>query len=73
MKDQVVMSKSNGQLAIAIPLYRINYEESLGKLEGYSLMMTNAKPLAYVIYCFDQCTLMNHEWVHRNLEFLGDL
>lgn len=30
MKDQVVMSKNNGELCVAIPLFRVHHQESLG-------------------------------------------
>lgn len=68
------MSPTNGFLAIAIPLYRLQHEESLGKMEGYSLQLTNGKPLAYVVDVNQgRPQILNAEWVEKNLEFLGDL
>ncbi len=76
MNDQVVMSKTNAQLAVAIPLYRRIEETSLGKLEGYSLSVTNAdEPPAFAIDCGDEVGihLMSAAFVEKHLEFLGDL
>ena len=74
MKDQVVMSSTNAQLAIAIPLFRIQRDESLGSLDGYSLMVTKAKPVAYAIDCDEHgIQLMSAQFVEKHLEFLGDL
>lgn len=74
MKDQVVMSPANGQLCIAVPLYRLQHEENLGKIEGYSIQLTNSKPVAYAMD-FDDLgiQLWNAEFVESSLEFLGDL
>lgn len=74
MKDQVVMSKTNGQLAVAVPLYRYHYEEPIASLEGYTVAITNAKPLAFVLDCDAHgCQLINADFAYANLEFLGDL
>jgi hypothetical protein len=77
MKDQVVIAPS-GILAIAVPLYRVHYEESLATgWDGYTVSLTKEKPLAYVVDCGKESglmpQLMNAEVVERNLEFLGDL
>lgn len=74
MKDQVIMSPNNGQLAIAVPLFRLVHEENLGKLEGYSIQLTNEKPVACAIDCDEAgIQLMNAEFVEKSVEFLGDL
>ncbi len=76
MKDQVVMSKTNGQLAIAIPLFRWHHQEHIGNLDGYSIALTNNRPLAYVIDCGPGMgipQLMNAKFIETHLEFLGDL
>ncbi len=74
MRDQVIMSPNNGQLAIAVPLYRIIQSEELEKLEGYSLQLTMQEPVAYAIDCGDDgIQLMNAEFVESKLEFLGEL
>lgn len=74
MRDQVVMSKTNGQLAIAVPLFRYHYEDEIASLPGYSMALTNGKPLAYVLDC-DKigCQLMNAKLLEKIVEFLGDL
>ena len=73
MRDQIVMSKNNGACAVAVPLFRWHVEHELTKLAGYSLSLTNAKPLAYVIDCGEACSLVNAEFAEANLEFIGDL
>ncbi len=75
MKDQVVMSKNNGQLAVAIPLFRIGEDSMfLEKFEGYSLIVSNDKAVAYAVDCGDEgIHLLNAEFVEKNLEFLGEL
>ena len=73
MKDQVAMA-TNGQLVVAIPLYRYLHEEPLAKMEGYSIALTMSKPIAYVIDCGELGNqLFNSKFVEKNLEFLGDL
>lgn len=74
MRDQVVMSKANAQLAIAVPLFRWHHEEKLANLQGYSLDLTNSAPLAYVIDCGGLgCQVFNAAFIEANMEFLGDL
>ena len=73
MKDQIVMSKQNGNCAVAVPLFRFSHEESLGKMEGYVLAVTNSKPLAYVLDMGESAQIFNAEFVERECEFLGDL
>jgi hypothetical protein len=74
VKDQAVMSKTNGQLAIAIPLYRLHHDESLGKMEGYMISLTKDEPLAYVLDCDELgCKVLSAEFIETHCEFLGDL
>lgn len=74
MSDQVAMSRTNGQLVIAIPLYRRHHEEALGKLEGYCVSLTSEKPIAYILDCGDVGNqMLNAEFVEANLDFLGAL
>jgi hypothetical protein len=75
MKDQIVMSKTNGQLAVCIPLYRITYEDLIGEQAGYKMMLTAAgpHPVAWVIDCGFACQLANPKFVKKHLVFLGDL
>lgn len=73
MKDQAALAP-NGELIVAIPLYRYQHEESLGNLDGYSLALTNGKPIAYILDCGPIGNQMfNAEFVEKNVEFLGDL
>lgn len=68
------MSKKNGQLAIAVPLFRVHHQEELGKLQAYTLLLTSEKPVAYAIDMDEfGIHLMNAKFVETNLEFLGDL
>lgn len=76
MKDQIVMSKTNGEIGIAVPLFRYHYSDELANLEGYVISVTDSKPLAYVIDAgpaHGSPQLMNAKIVEENLEFLGDL
>jgi hypothetical protein len=74
MKDQIVMSKANAELAIAVPLFRYHHEQELTKLKGYSVALTNSKPIAYVLDCDDgHCPILNAEFVESHVEFLGEL
>ena len=74
MNDQVVMSPANSQLCVAIPLFRIQHSENLGKLEGYNLVLTNEKPLAYILNADDLFTsIVAAEWAEEKLIFLGEL
>lgn len=75
MRDQVVMAPS-GHLCIAIPLYRWHHEEPLARLEGYTVSLTNGKPLAYVVDAGPEAgspRLFNAQIIEDNFEFLGDI
>lgn len=76
MKDQVVMSKTNGQLAIAVPLFRWHRSYELMAIPGYVISMTKGKPLAYILDCgpnVGEPQVYGARFCERNLEFLGDL
>lgn len=75
MKDQVVMSKTNGQLAIAVPLFRMVKSDLIESLAGFNIMLTRTKPIAYALDCGDEVgiSLVNADFVDKNAEFLGDL
>lgn len=74
MRDQVAMSKANGELMVVIPLFRNHYTEKLEHLKGYSVLLFGDAPIAYAIEHPDiGVRLFNAEFVHNNLEFLGDL
>lgn len=73
MKDQVVMSKMNAELAVAVPLFRLAASDDLGSLDGYSLMVSNSKPIAYVLCVGDVNQILNAKFVEENCEFLSEL
>lgn len=74
MKDQIVMSKINGNVAVAIPLFRNIYDDTLDRVANYLIAFSN-KPVAYAIDCGPEIgiQLMNAEFAENNLIFLGDL
>ena len=74
MKDRIVMSPNNGQLAIAIPLFRCVQDEVLDRVDNFIISFTT-KPVAYAIDCGEEVgiQLMNADFVEKNLEFLGEL
>lgn len=74
MKDQVAMLKGNGELVIAIPLFRNHYSQEIANLKGYSVLLFGDAPIAYAIEHPEiGIKLFNAEFVHANMEFLGDL
>lgn len=74
MKDQIVMGK-NGEVAIAVPLFRMQESEEIVNLTGYSMMLTSNKPIAYVLDMGSggTCPIVNAEIVEKQCEFLGPL
>lgn len=74
MKDQVVMAPS-GAICLAIPLFRWHHEEPLANLEGFTISVTNEKPIAYAVDCGPEngIPLFQASFVEKNFEFLGDL
>jgi hypothetical protein len=74
MKDQVILGV-NGELAIAVPLFRRHHEEELVKLDGYTVSLTSEKPLAYILDMGteDNCPIVNNTVIESQCEFLGDL
>lgn len=73
MKDQVVMSKHNCELAVAVPLYRKHHSENIASLEGYEISLTKDEPLAYAVDMGDHIWLFNKEIVETQCVFLGEL
>jgi len=74
MSDQVVMSKNNGELLVAIPLYRGHESQTLCNLQGYTVALFTDKPIAYAVEHPEiGVKLFNAEFVENNLEFLGEL
>ena len=69
-----MMSKSNGNVCVGIPLFRIQQSESLGKMEGYNIILTNDEPVAWVLDAgYEGAMLINADSVERNMEIIGDL
>lgn len=73
MKDQIIISKTNAELAVAVPLFRRHLEEELTKLDGYTVSLTSEKPLAYAVDMGESVQLMNAEFLEKNVDFIGDL
>lgn len=73
MKDQVIMGPS-GEIAIAVPLFRLQASENLGAMEGYSIQLAPSEPIGYLIDMdTDNCQFVNAEYIEGRCEFLGDL
>ena len=73
MSDVVIMGR-NGELAVAVPLYRAEYSDEIASLEGQALMLMSKKPWAYVVDMDSKtCPILNAEIVERQCEFLGKL
>lgn len=73
MKDQIIMSKTNAECAIAVPLFRKHHEVDLDKLRGYSISLIGDKPIAYAVDMGDSIQLMNAKFLQDKVEWLGDL
>lgn len=75
MRDQLVMSKNNAEVAIAIPLFRFHKSEESVNTIGYELSIAwpESKPLAYVLDCGKFCSVVAAEWVEKHLEFICEL
>lgn len=74
MGDQVVMSKANGYLAVAIPLFRQKNIGSYGT--GYTICVLTEYdlPLAYLIDCGPHGRVVwSAKYVENSMTFLGDL
>jgi hypothetical protein len=71
LNDQVVLSQ-NGELCLAIPLFRI-----LGfkfHYSGYTAFISNANAVeAYIIVTLVGAMVMSREFVEKKFEFLGEL
>lgn len=72
MKDQVVMSKRTAELAIAIPLFRSHEMDDDNLHYKIKLVVEEPKPLAYVLCIDGHATVMGHDYVESQCEFLGD-
>ena len=76
MKDQIALAKANGEICVAIPLFRMHHEDAITSLGGYTLSVTNSKPTAYVIDAGEEWgepQLVNAKIAKKYLEFIGDL
>lgn len=73
MKDQVIMGPS-GEIAIAVPLFRLASSENIGAMEGYSIQLAPSKPIGYLIDIdSDNCQFIRADVIDGRCEFLGDL
>jgi hypothetical protein len=75
MRDQVIMD-TNGNLAIAIPLFRHHHKDELVSTDGYALSVASQRPLAYALDIGDEgCQLVNAKFLEERsgCEFLGEL
>lgn len=74
MKDQVVMSRNSHVLAVAIPLYRMEHEEALANLDGYTVSLTKDEPEGFLVDCGEHgIVFIGAPAIYESLEFLGDL
>jgi hypothetical protein len=73
MKDQIIISKENGNCAVAVPLFRICDDDTLDEVEGYVITFNSLKPIAYAVDVGEQVTLMNAEFLQDKVEWVGDL
>lgn len=73
MKDQIIISKVNGECAIAVPLFRMYNTEQLADLDGYVVSLTCPKPIAYAVDMGESIQLFNAEFLEDNVIFVGDL
>jgi hypothetical protein len=72
MKDKFIMGP-NGHTAIAILLFRIQYDQALDNLDGYHIALTNEKPVAYALDTgAEMIELANAELIERQCFFIGD-
>lgn len=73
MRDQIVMSKTNGNCAIAIPLFNLHESFVMDKVQDYQITLVNSKPVAYAIDIGSAIQLVQAEYLEKNVEFVGDL
>lgn len=75
MKPQVIMSKHNGNLAVAIPVYILLSSEELDVYTDYKIIMVNYnKPIGYMLDANSKTSeFCNKEVIDKNCEWLGDL
>lgn len=73
MSQFVIMSKNNGVLAIATPLFKIDHEQVLEKLDGYQISLIENKPTAYVVEVSGILEMWDASLIETQCEFLGEL
>lgn len=73
MKDQIIMSKTNGNCAVAVPLFRLIEDDALSKIDNYIIAFNDSKPVAFAVDMGDSVQLMNAEFLKDKVEWLGDL
>lgn len=72
MKDQIAMAP-NGNLWVAIPLYRMHKEQEIASGFTVTLSTYAEQPLAYVLDCGKFAQVVNVATAEEHLIFLGDL
>lgn len=73
MKDQIIMSKTNGNCGVAIPLFRFHNTEQFNNIDGYVVSLTCPKPVAYAVDVGTAIEIVKAEFLEKNVEWLGDL
>jgi hypothetical protein len=74
LEQKVVMSPNNGALCIAISLYTRHVESMEVMGHNVTSEYFQTAPTAYVMDIgVEGLQMFSAEWVHNNLEILGDL
>lgn len=73
MKDQIIVSKINGECAVAIPLFRLCEDKILDRVGNYIISFNSQKPVAYAVDMGDSIQLINAEYLEENVHFIGEL
>jgi len=73
MKDQIIISKENGNCAVAVPLFRLVEDDAVDRINQYIVVFNMSKPIAYAVDVGEQVTLMNAEFLQDKVEWVGDL
>lgn len=74
MKDQIIISKINGEFAVAIPLFRLLHSNLLDEDSKYVISFNTKKPMAYIIDTGRKyCEIHTADFIKDKVEWLGDL
>lgn len=78
MKDLVILG-NDGSIAIAVPLFRHFEDNALAMMDGYTISLTNGKPVAFAMdFGSGNLELVNAELVEKaineqRVQCLGEL